>query len=96
VRWWDPAAETYSQAAMLPEDQRKRLPDHPIPAHARLVQESVKPLFIGHYWLTGEPCLLSKTVACVDYSIGKGGKLVAYRWDGEPVLDPSKFHWRKR
>jgi hypothetical protein len=32
-------------------------------------------------------------VACVDYSIGKGGKLVAYRWDGESNLKQEKFHW---
>ena len=27
-----------------------------------------------------------------DYNVGKGGKLVAYRWDGEPTLRENKFH----
>ena len=42
--------------------------------------------------LGGTP-LHSDTVACLDYSIAKGGKLVAYRWDGEPLLDAAKFRW---
>ena len=39
---------------------------------------SSKPIFIGHYWLTGKPEVMSKSVVCIDYSIAKGGKLVAY------------------
>lgn len=35
------------------------------------------PLFFGHYWLTGNPAQLSEKAAWVDYSIAKGGKLVA-------------------
>jgi len=34
---------------------------------------------------------LAPQVACVDYSAGKGGPLVAYRWDGESVLDTRGF-----
>lgn len=32
-----------------------------------------KPVFFGHYWLTGEPAILSPHAAWVDYSAGKGG-----------------------
>jgi hypothetical protein len=39
---------------------------------------SSKPVFIGHYWLTGKPEVMSSSVVCIDYSIAKGGKLVAY------------------
>lgn len=28
---------------------------------------------------------------CVDYSVAKGGPLVAYRFDGEPTLAAEKF-----
>ena len=45
------------------------------------------------YWLTGTPTPLAANVACTDYSVAKGGKLVAYRWDGEQVLSADKFHW---
>lgn len=91
--WWGDDAVTYQQSA-LPRDQDwKELPADAVPAHARLGSQGAKPLFIGHYWLNGQPGLLSKTVACVDYSVAKGGKLVAYRWDGEATLDASRFHW---
>ena len=51
-----------------------------------------KPVFIGHYWLTApKPSLLAHNVACVDYSVAKGGFLCAYRWDGEKVLSDEKF-----
>lgn len=93
VRWWDASAVTYRQAAMLDAGATGKLPNEPIPAHALLHHDGAIPLFIGHYWLTGTPALLSDTVACVDYSIAKGGKLVAYRWDGEQTLDSKKFYW---
>ena len=41
--------------------------------------------------MTGTPTILSPKVACVDYSAGKGGALVAYRWDGESNLDSRNF-----
>jgi hypothetical protein len=50
-----------------------------------------KPLFIGHYWLTGKPTSLAHNVACLDYSIAKSGKLVAYRWSGETTLKDEHF-----
>lgn len=49
------------------------------------------PVFVGHYWLTGMPAPLAKNVACTNYNVAKGGKLVAYRWDGESVLSTEKY-----
>jgi len=51
------------------------------------------PLFIGHYWMPGKspPTLLTDNMACLDYSVVKDGKLVAYRWGGERVLTNSHF-----
>ncbi len=86
LRWWDAAADTYQTAAMLDSSIRAQLPALPIPPHQRLPYQSHQPLFIGHYWLTGEPAPLSNQVACVDYSIAKHGKLCAYRWQGEKIL----------
>ena len=51
------------------------------------------PVLAGHYWLTGTPAPLATNVACTDYSVAKQGKLVAYRWDGESVLEAEKFDW---
>lgn len=92
VRWWDERATTYRSASMLSPAERAELPDLPIPDHAR-VERVAKPTFFGHYWLTGEPSLQSDRAVCVDYSAGKGGALVAYRFDGEPALLAERFVW---
>ena len=53
-----------------------------------------KPLFVGHYWLSGDHTeLLAANIACVDYSVAKGGFLCAYRWQGEQTLDKGQFFW---
>ena len=54
---------------------------------------SEKPVFVGHYWLQGNPKPLKPNLACLDYSAVKYGKLVCYRFDGEQILDNSKFVW---
>ena len=33
------------------------------------------------------PERLATNVACLDYSVAKGGMLCAYRWDGESEID---------
>lgn len=93
TRWWDSEAVSYRQTALLDEDTRKKLPKTKIPKHVRVGHDGGKPLFFGHYWLNGNPGYLSDKVACVDYSVAKGGKLVAYRWAGEPVLLQERFLW---
>lgn len=93
VRWWDNEATDFRRASMLSDTVRATLPDCPVPQHLRIGHDGGKPVFFGHYWLSGTPVLLSDKVACVDYSVAKGGRLVAYRWDGEPKLSESKLHW---
>lgn len=93
VRWWDNEATDYWRAAMLSDDERAGFPQTPVPPHKLIGHDGGKPVFVGHYWLTGAPALLSNKVACVDYSVAKGGQLVAYRWDGEPELYNSKLNW---
>ena len=93
TRWWDRDANSYWKSAMLDDVAREALPEDQIPDHVRIGHDGGAPVFIGHYWLTGTPRLLTDTVACLDYSIAKGGQLVAYRWEGEPLLDSSKFFW---
>lgn len=92
LRWWDPLATTYRRAAIL-GDMRKEeeLPDVPIPLDARVEYRDTKPVFFGHYWMTGAPAPQTAKCACVDYSAGKGGPLVAYRWQGEAELLGAHF-----
>jgi len=91
IRWWDSAAASYRDLAIMPETIRQKLPDIRIEADARLPYDNLKPVFFGHYWMTGRPKQQSPTAACVDYSAAKDGPLVAYRWDGEAVLDDRNF-----
>ncbi|MBU44926.1 MAG: hypothetical protein CMN76_17025 [Spirochaetaceae bacterium] len=51
------------------------------------------PVFFGHYWNRGKAELEAENVCCLDYSAGKGGPLMAYRWDGERALTEKNFFW---
>lgn len=91
VRWWVTNASTYRDVAMLPKVNRDALPDLLLPSHARLPDVDTKPTFFGHYWMTGEHGLQSHNAVCVDYSAGKDGPLVAYRWDEGAPLHADNF-----
>ncbi len=94
VRWWGlsdgdasyrslimppgaPAAEEVADPAVLAS-----IPDYP---------EDAKTVFCGHYWLPyeGRTAPLTGNIMCLDYSAGKGGPLVACRWNGS--LEKSEF-----
>lgn len=91
ITWWDPTATTHKAAAVVSHSERATIPDTEMPTEKLIGYDNAKPLFIGHYWCSGTPTLLTSHIACVDYSAGKGGPLVAYEWDGETVLSNDKF-----
>jgi hypothetical protein len=43
--------------------------------------------------MSGMPKPLAEKVACVDYSVAKGGKMTAYQWDGEDKIIENNFTW---
>ncbi|MDZ4679495.1 MAG: metallophosphoesterase [Saprospiraceae bacterium] len=93
IKWWEnPARANYKHHSVI---NMEGLPEDPIdPALLNSYwhyDESEKPVFFGHYWLSGEPMLFRSNVCCLDYSVAKDGPLVAYRFDGEQQLDASKF-----
>jgi hypothetical protein len=92
VRWFDdPTGHAYGSYSMEPVECDLPLPQSVLDA-ALPYPEDAKPVFIGHYWLKGSrPELLRQNIACVDWSVAKGGFLCAYRWDGERELDSGKF-----
>jgi hypothetical protein len=96
VKWYEsPEGHTYRTYAMASEpiESDLPLPEEVIEA-AVPYREDDKPVFVGHYWLKGsQPELLRQNIACVDWSVAKGGFLCAYRWDGEWELDAGKFVW---
>jgi hypothetical protein len=93
IRWWDEDATTYRSAFLGPESAVSTIPDEDLDHdHVITYAHHEKPCFLGHYWLEGPPAPLAPNIACLDYSVAKaGGKLVAYRFDGEAVLDAARF-----
>lgn len=96
VDFWSEKSDIYDdivfQPDPIPDEHRIRQ----ISAHDRsqlvFYSQQEKPLFIGHYWLSGLPSLVRPNIACLDYSAVNGGKLVAYRFNaGEKVLDNRNF-----
>lgn len=91
IRWWELQLDTYRQAAIGPPDLTQRIPDLPLPEHQRPEPYMGPPVFFGHYWFTGQPKVLRENAACLDYSVVRGGPLVAYRWDGEDRLTSDRL-----
>ena len=98
TEWWRQGTLTYRDLAMVPEDVMDSIPHEPVAASVLPGYDSEKPVFVGHYWLKGEPAPLNEHVACLDYSVagGEGGKLCAYRYGGEKVLTADNFVWVER
>jgi hypothetical protein len=93
VRWWEEQPLSFKRAALAPPEVLDRIPDAPVKADNRIGVYYGPPVFFGHYSLTARPAPLTPKVACVDYSAGNGGPLVAYRWEGEPELRATHFIW---
>jgi hypothetical protein len=92
TRWWDGTVGTYREAYFGPPEYLNVVPNEPLPSSLPLAYGSHEPpVFVGHYWQTGQPRPLAPNVACLDYSVGKYGSLAAYRWDGEKELAMDKF-----
>ena len=95
TKWRQTENLTYHALAMVPGSEIDKIPHDPVEAHILPGYDKKKPVFVGHYWRTGEPAPLTEYVACLDYSVAgeNGGKLCAYRFDGESRLRPQGFTW---
>lgn len=93
-RWWDPDASTLRAASELPGrwkaldgSDHPGLPEDPLDRAAFPAAPDGVPVLYGHYWRSGgAPYVDGPASACLDWSIAKGGQLVAYRWSGEAEL----------
>lgn len=96
TRWYfSPEGQTYRTYAFQTDDLAcdLRLETSVVEA-ASPYPATAPPVFVGHYWLSADrPELLAPNVACVDYSVAKGGFLCAYRWNGEQTLSSTSFVW---
>jgi hypothetical protein len=96
TRWYlPPSGHTYRTYALQSDEIACDLNlDEAVIAAATPYPTLAKPVFVGHYWLSGRrPELLAENVACLDYSVAKGGFLCAYRWQGEQRLRNENFVW---
>jgi hypothetical protein len=88
IKWWkDPSKSNYKELSMHPIAS---LPLTPIDltklSNTDYYAKNEKPVFFGHYWLNGKPAIQKNNVCCLDYSVAKNGKLVAYRFNNEKIL----------
>lgn len=93
MKWWEsPEDHTYESIAVGNLDG---LPDLSVQndesLNGSVYGRDERPAFFGHYWLRGNPSLYQENICCLDYSVAKGGKLVAYRFDGEERLSDQKL-----
>ena len=93
VRWWLPEARSFRDAAIVPQGDEGRIPALALPGEWQGHACAGPPVLFGHYWFTGAPTVISPRFACLDWSVAKGGPLVAYRWDGETELSGAKMTW---
>ena len=93
TRWYANPPDTYQEYALMgdPSVVPRDIIPNDTQISTNIYPSNSPPLFFGHYWLEGEPTLLAGNVACLDYSVAAQGALVAYRWEGEKTLSPSRF-----
>jgi hypothetical protein len=92
IKWWSDASVNSFESLIFncPDGLKNEL----IPAGLikNCYPTDAPPVFFGHYWLDDDfPKIQTQNAVCLDYSVAKGGRLVAYRWSGESALHESNF-----
>lgn len=96
TRWYlSPQGQTYRTYTLQTDDiDCDQALDEAVIEQADPYPANAQPVFVGHYWLSARrPEVLADNVACLDYSVAKGGLLCAYRWHGERKLNNENFVW---
>ena len=102
IRWWNSEGRTVRELAEIPPGSPQENGDaYPAVADVSCDEtilafeyRDTKPVLFGHYWRHWAPTPFTDwtaKAACVDFSAGRGGPLVAYRWDGEDTLSDDKY-----
>jgi hypothetical protein len=97
TKFWEPSPSTLGDVVFQPDGLPEDMIGCPLSDEQReqllCYGTDQPPLFVGHYWRSGTPAPITHNLACVDYSAVLGGKLVAYRYDGEARLSADRFVW---
>ncbi|WP_351118880.1 metallophosphoesterase [Psychrobacter sp. SMN/5/1215-MNA-CIBAN-0208] len=96
VRWWldELKSRTLYEIARAPASALAQIPIDALAENIDFAIKTYKPVFVGHYWLTGKPEPLSSQVVCTDYSAAvDSGYLTCYQLDTtQPLpLSPANF-----
>ena len=89
VRWWLDKLNIRSlyEVARAPLSALAQIPKDVLADNIDFTLKTHKPVFVGHYWLTGDPEPLSPQVVCTDYSAAvDSGYLTCYQLDSEQPL----------
>ncbi|OXL24069.1 metallophosphoesterase [Psychrobacter sp. DAB_AL32B] len=89
VRWWleELNKRTIHEVARAPASALAQIPSDVLAENIDFALKTDKPVFVGHYWLTGEPEPLSPQVVCTDYSAAvDSGYMTCYQLDTEQPL----------
>ncbi|MGK7297517.1 MAG: metallophosphoesterase [Candidatus Wenzhouxiangella sp. M2_3B_020] len=92
IRWWEPEPKTLREALDFTEPPAHLDLDvaYDLDYHPGYPEDEI-PVFFAHYWRTGEIRPERPNAACLDYSLGRKERLVAYRWRGERRIDPERY-----
>lgn len=96
VRWWldELNTRTLREVSRAPSSALAQIPSDALAENIEFALKTHKPVFVGHYWLTGTPEPLSPQVACTDYSAAvDSGYLTCYQLDTEQPLPLTVNHF---
>ncbi len=91
TRWWlNTSNQTWQDFSF---HKYSELPEGPVEKseNSSCYPDGEKPVFFGHYWCEGLPLVFKENICCLDYSVAKQGRLVAYRFNGEKLLNNDNF-----
>ena len=96
LAWWRDGVRTWREAVVSVPNLHQ-LPDEHLPddVGGMLYPKNAKPVFFGHYWMSGPISMENTNAICLDYSAGRDGPLIAYRFnhdDSELSLDKVAMH----
>ncbi len=98
IKWWEyPNGKTFRELSF---GNRFIMPNYTVPEQILSpfsVYKNYEPIvFFGHYCIGSGQLIPKPNICCVDNCIAGFGRLAAYRWNGEPLLNESNFVFEGR
>jgi len=81
VRWWQPMNQRILNRDMM-IGCSSEYGSQTLEANGWYSYLGDPTVFFGHYWLEGSPQIINSKAICLDYSVARGGNLVAFRSEG--------------